>query len=78
MGRILSIVITQPFPNLEQPSVIIMDNASYHSVLLEERPTQSWRKNQIIASKKEDSHPEGSFKTDLLNLANTYKFPRKR
>jgi hypothetical protein len=33
-------MLTQLLPNLEEPSVIIMDNAPYHSVLLEKPPTQ--------------------------------------
>ncbi|KAJ8914403.1 hypothetical protein NQ315_017497 [Exocentrus adspersus] len=34
-------------PNLEEPSLIIMDNAPYHSVLAEKLPTTSWTKSQI-------------------------------
>jgi hypothetical protein len=66
-------VLTQLLPNLEEPSLVIMDNASYHSVLLNKPPTQSWRKDHIIAWLQEDS-----FKAKLLNLANAYKSPRKR
>jgi transposase len=34
-------MLNQLFPNLKEPSVIIMDNARYHNVLLEKLPTQS-------------------------------------
>jgi hypothetical protein len=62
---------TQLLPNLEEPSVIMLDNASYHNVLVEKPPTQSWRKDEIIAWLQEKGIPfaEGLFKTELLNLA---------
>ncbi|XP_031338724.1 uncharacterized protein LOC116182006 [Photinus pyralis] len=30
--------------NLEEPSVIVLDNASYHNTLLTQNPNNSWRK----------------------------------
>jgi lambda repressor-like predicted transcriptional regulator len=52
-----------------------MDNAPYHSVLLEKPPTNSWWKYEIIAWLHEKGFPfiEGSTKAELLNLtiANT-------
>jgi hypothetical protein len=42
-------MLTQLLPNLEEPSVTIMDNASYHSTLPEKPPTQRWRKDEMIA-----------------------------
>jgi hypothetical protein len=42
-------VLIQLLPNLEEPSLVIMENASYHSVLLDKPPTLSWKKDQIIA-----------------------------
>ena len=33
---------------LEEPSVIVCDNASYHSRILNPRPTSSWRKPEIL------------------------------
>jgi len=41
-------MLTQLLSNLEEPSFILMDNSSYHSVL-EKPPTQSWRRDKIIA-----------------------------
>jgi hypothetical protein len=54
-------------------------HASYYSILLEKPPTQSWRKDQIIAwlQEKRIPTPKGSFKAELLNLANAYKSPRQ-
>jgi hypothetical protein len=42
-------VLTQLLPYLEKPSLTVMDNATPHSVLLEEAPMQSWRRDKIIA-----------------------------
>ena len=39
---------TQLIPNLEEPTVIIMDNASYHSRLEEEIPRKSWTKKRLL------------------------------
>jgi hypothetical protein len=71
---------TQLLPNLEEPSVIVMDNASYHSVLVEKPRTQSWRKDEIIAWLQEMGIPfaEGSFKAELLNLAIANTSSKKR
>jgi len=33
--------------NLEEPSVIVMDNASYHSTLIENYPKSNWRKADV-------------------------------
>ncbi|XP_076032401.1 uncharacterized protein LOC143020129 [Oratosquilla oratoria] len=37
----------QLLPNISPNSVIVMDNASYHSAKLEEIPTSSWRKSDL-------------------------------
>lgn len=37
----------QLLPHLEEPSLIIMDNASYHSVLVEKTPTSSTLKSDM-------------------------------
>jgi hypothetical protein len=33
--------------NLEEPSVIVMDNASYHSTLVENYPKSNWKKADV-------------------------------
>jgi transposase len=38
---------TQLLPNLEQPSLIVMDNAPYHSTTVEKQPTASWKKVKL-------------------------------
>jgi hypothetical protein len=37
----------QLLPNLPPKSVIVVDNASYHSRKKEQLPTRSWRKDKI-------------------------------
>jgi hypothetical protein len=66
-------------PNLEESSLIIMGNVSYH-IVLEKPPIQSWRWDVITAWLRGKGIPfaEGSFKAELLNLATAYKSPRKR
>jgi hypothetical protein len=34
-------------PSLSEPSIVVLDNASYHSRLEEKLPTCSWRKNEL-------------------------------
>jgi hypothetical protein len=73
-------MLTQLLPNLEEPSVIALDSALYHSILLEKPPIRSWRKDEIIAWLQQKGIPfaEGSFKAELLNLAITSTSSRKR
>jgi hypothetical protein len=73
-------MLTQLLPNLEEPSTILMDNAPYHSILLEKPATQNRRKDEIIAWLQQKGIPfaEGSFKAELLNLAITNTCSRKR
>jgi hypothetical protein len=72
-------MLTQLLPNLEEPSVIIMDNTPHHSFLLEKPPTQTWRKDEITAWLQQKRIPfaEGSFKAELLNLTITNTSSRK-
>ena len=37
----------QLIPNLDSQSLIVLDNASYHSRILNKQPTSSWRKSDI-------------------------------
>lgn len=41
-------------PNLEELSIIVMDNAPYHSKLIEKIPTTSWNKTEIKEFLKEN------------------------
>ncbi|KAF5286544.1 hypothetical protein FQR65_LT12548 [Abscondita terminalis] len=37
----------QLLPNLQEPSLIILDNASYHSRLIEKTPSSTWKKEEL-------------------------------
>ncbi|XP_063220531.1 uncharacterized protein LOC134529903 isoform X1 [Bacillus rossius redtenbacheri] len=65
--------------HLEEPSVIIMDNASYHSTQVEKTPTTNWTKDALIAwlEKNEIKHENNLLKVELLRIAKQNK-PRIR
>ncbi|GBO17964.1 hypothetical protein AVEN_81248-1 [Araneus ventricosus] len=62
-------------PKLEPNSIIVMDNASYHSVKEEKLPTQSWRKKGIQEWLTNKNIPWGSdlLKLELLQIVSTVK-----
>lgn len=66
---------TQLLPNLEEPSLIILDNAPYHSTISEKQPNTSFTKNAIVdwLNKNAIAFPEGSTKTELLNIAKLHR-----
>lgn len=56
--------------HLEEGSIIVMDNASYHSMLKDKVPTSKWKKSEIINwlhSKQINHHPHMT-KPELLSL----------
>lgn len=57
-------------PNLEEPSIIVMDNATYHSTVVDKVPSSNWKKENIIDwLLSRTVHIEGSLlKTELLQL----------
>jgi transposase len=61
----------QLLQSLSEPSIIILDNASYHSRISKKQPTSSWTKGNIVNWLKENNiqFPEKSFKVELLNIA---------
>lgn len=65
-------------PNLEEPSLVIMDNASYHSIEKEKQPTSSWTKPAIIAWLQKHSIPfeDNLLKPELLYIAKCNKKPK--
>ncbi|XP_063227559.1 uncharacterized protein LOC134533809 isoform X4 [Bacillus rossius redtenbacheri] len=65
--------------HLQEPSVIIMDNASYHSTQVEKTPTTNWTKDALIAwlEKNEIKHENNLLKVELLRIAKQNK-PRIR
>lgn len=62
-------------PKLEPGSIVVMDNASYHSRRLEALPTSQWKKGQIIEwlVNKNIPHDPNKLKPQLLNLARIHK-----
>lgn len=61
----------QLLPALQQPTVVVLDNAPYHSSLVEAQPTSSWRKQQLLDWLKQQNivHSSDLLKNDLLKLA---------
>lgn len=66
---------TKLLPKLEPDSVIVLDNAPYHSVQKEVFPGQNWQKAEIQAwlVKKGIQYAPGSIKAELLALTRTYE-----
>lgn len=64
-------VSTQLIPNLEQPSLVVMDNAPYHSVLVEKQPSSASTKADIInwLKKNNITFDPKLLKPELLQLA---------
>ncbi|XP_031354629.1 uncharacterized protein LOC116179062 [Photinus pyralis] len=60
--------IDQLIPNIPPNSVIVIDNASYHSRKVEQIPTMSWRKEHIMnwLMEKEVPIEDNMLKRDLL------------
>lgn len=65
----------QLVPNLKEPSLIILDNASYHSRLIEKLPTSSWNKKELQnwLSKENILFEPTDLRVTLLNLAKQHK-----
>ncbi|KAL4104360.1 hypothetical protein QTP88_019661 [Uroleucon formosanum] len=62
-------------PSLKENAVIVMDNASYHSVKKNRFPTMAWNKQEIKDWLENEGHitqPE-LLKSQLLELANQFK-----
>lgn len=67
-------------PKLERPSLIIMDNARYHSRLLEKYPTTQSTKMEIIQwlQSKNIDVPVNAFKSELLEIVAQYRPTERR
>jgi hypothetical protein len=66
----------QLLKKLEEPSIIVMDNASYHSTLAEKTPNASWRKDNIKSWLQEHHIPFTSelLKVQLLEIVTRYRY----
>lgn len=69
----------QLLPNLEEPSLIIMDNAPYHSRLLEPIPNISWTKNSLIdwLQQKQIPVPTFAMKDQIWSLVKQHIPPKR-
>jgi hypothetical protein len=78
-------VTEQLLPNLSPNSVVVMDNASYHSMKLQNHPNTAWKREDIvqwlndneIAFKSFYMHPSGKqrkvTKKILLEITDQHK-----
>ncbi|XP_044583010.1 uncharacterized protein LOC123264031 [Cotesia glomerata] len=62
-------------PNLTKPSMIVMDNASYHSTKTEKQPTSNWRVPELKEWLTQEGIPfdEKSKRTELYQLCKRHK-----
>jgi transposase len=66
---------TQLLPQLKVPSIIIMDNAAYHSEVLNRSPTSNWRKGDIQKWLENNNLPydQTMLKAELLGIVKNNK-----
>lgn len=60
----------QLLKNLTEPSIIVIDNAPYHSTLLIKTPNSSWKKAEIQnwLTEQKVEYPNAAFKSELLTI----------
>ena len=68
----------QLIPNLDTPSLIVLDNVSYHSRILNKQPTSSWQKSDIYEwLEKCNKNPSPNMiKSELLSMEKSLKKPK--
>ncbi|XP_050294741.1 uncharacterized protein LOC126734938 isoform X1 [Anthonomus grandis grandis] len=68
----------QLIPNLQEPSLIVLDNESYHSRILNKQPNGSWRKSEIYEwLVKENQNPlPYMLKSEVLSIVKSLKRPK--
>ncbi|KAK3889070.1 hypothetical protein Pcinc_006945 [Petrolisthes cinctipes] len=73
----LRLLTTQLLAILEQPAVLVIDNAPYHSMLTEESrcPTTATRKSHLIEwlEHRQISFPQHATRPELLNICRQYR-----
>lgn len=74
-GDVFEEYFEQMIEFLPQNSVIVLDNASYHSRLVERLPCNQWRKNEIVSwlVSKNLYFDDTMTKAELLSIANVHK-----
>lgn len=72
-GEVFKSWFEKILPKLTPGSIIIMDNAPYHSVKLNKQPTKAWRKQAIVSWLQENKieFDANSIKAELLDIART-------
>ena len=63
-------------PNLEPGSIIVLDNAPYHSVKSEKLPTQAWKKDRILdwlKTKQIQLDSEDLLKKEMMDLVSQHR-----
>jgi transposase len=66
-------------PGLTEPTIIILDNARYHSRMVETRPSSSWTKLKIsewLQNRNIDFDPD-SLKCELLEISKKYPLTKE-
>lgn len=60
----------QLLQKLQNPSLIVLDNAPYHSMLMNKSPTNTWTKGAIQdwLTNQNIPFPKTMFKTELLHI----------
>jgi transposase len=69
----------QLLPNIPQNSVIVMDNAKYHSRHLIKKPSQATRKDEILnfMASHNIAVPQKNTKKDLLEILKNHDIPQQ-
>lgn len=66
-------------PSLTEPSVIVIDNAPYHSEVIHRQPTSGWKKDEIITWLKQENinFSNDALKSELLLLCKRHEKPKQ-
>lgn len=64
-------------PNLEEPSIVILDNASYHTRAVDRWPTSSWKKSELQEWLRSKNIPYQPTDTVAVLRAKITQYPRQ-
>ncbi|GJQ76941.1 hypothetical protein Trydic_g15138 [Trypoxylus dichotomus] len=73
-GEVLTEWVKNVLPLVERNCVIVMDNATYHSIKIDKIPTTAWKKDALInwIISKRITMDNTLLKIELLQFANNY------